>query len=284
MERESKMTGIEFNYHECFKGSLIRMKIRYPDDKESLNILRAKEETRVEWVLTLLIGFSNKLQADYGYNKTSAFHKVIHIMNWIPKEFYQNIEEWLNGQELSNIQYQGISIRKLAQIMDITIYDAIELMACIVRNSELQHYAGSLPHPKDGNRLIPLEYVPIEVTYNLSREDLLRIKFANKLNSIWHDEKYAHYKANQIMDGLPKELYTNIEEFIDDKHLSDIMYNNLSVNMVIYCIPGKKIKEWKKGKKNSGIGFIPAMEMMIKYVKKGYTDPLYLCNLFFKMM
>lgn len=259
---------IEFNYNESFKNNLKRMETRYPDDKKNLVILRAKEETRVEWVLTLLIVFRNKLQADYGYNKTSAFHKVIHVMNWIPKEFYQNIEEWLNGWELSNIQYQGISIRKLAQIMDITIYDAIQLMACIARNSELQHYSGSLPHPKDGNRLIPLEYVPIELTYNLSREDLLRIKFANKLESVWHDEKYEHYKANQIMDGLPEELYPNVEEFIDDKPLSDIMYNNLSVNMVIYYIPCKKIKEWKKGKKNSGIGFIPAMEIMIKYVKK----------------
>lgn len=56
---------IEFNYNECFKNNLKRMKTRYPDDKENLVILRAKEETRVEWVLTLLIGFRNKIQADY---------------------------------------------------------------------------------------------------------------------------------------------------------------------------------------------------------------------------
>lgn len=262
MERKSNIMEIEFNYNECFKDNLRRMRIQYPDDKENLNILRATEETRINYVLMLLIGFRNKLQADYGYSEAEALHKMIPIMNWIPKEFYQNIEEWLNGWELSNIQYQGISIRKLAQIMDITIYDAIQLMSCIVRNSELQHYAGSIPHPKDGNRLIPLEYVPIELTYNLSREDLLRIKFANKLNSIWHDEEWAHYKANQIMDGLPEELYTNVEEFIDDKPLSDIMYNNISINMIRYYIKGEKVTKWKQGKKNKGIGFIQTMEIM----------------------
>lgn len=276
--------GIEFNYNECFRDNVKRMKTKYPYDKENLVILMAKEKTRIFWIQALLFDFIDKLQADYGFSRAEALRKMIPVVNWIPEEFYRNIEEWLKGLELSDIQYHGMSIRKLVQVMDITIYDAMQLMACIARNTEMQHYSGSLPHPKDTDRLIPLEYVPVEVTYNLSREDLLRVKFANKLESIWHDDEYAHKKANRIMDGLPKELYPNIEEYIDGKPLSDIMYNNLSVNMVIYYIPGKKIKEWKKGKKNSGIGFLPAIETMVKYVKKGYTNPYYLYNLVFRMV
>lgn len=238
--------GIEFNYNECFRDNVKRMKTKYPYDKENLVILMAKEKTRIFWIQALLFDFIDKLQADYGFSRAEALRKMIPVVNWIPEEFYRNIEEWLKGLELSDIQYRGISISKLVQIMDITIYDAMQLMACIARNTEMQHYSGILPHPKDTDRLIPLKYVPIEVTYNLSREDLLRVKFANKLESIWHDDEYAHEQANKIMDGLPKELYPNIAEYIDGKPLSDIMYNNLSVNMVIYYIPGKKIKEWKK--------------------------------------
>lgn len=61
-------------------------------------------------------------------------------------------------------------------------------------------------------------------------------------------------------DGIPRELFPNVYEWIDDKPLSDIKYNGLSFNMIIqqyYDAHDKKLN------------FVEAVLVMFFFVKNG---------------
>lgn len=66
------------------------------------------------------------------------------------------------------------------------------------------------------------------------RRKVLKVNLCNKLLEVCgYHEREALYRAEQIVDGLPKELHKNIDEYIDGKELSDIYYKDITINNIM---------------------------------------------------
>ena len=86
--------------------------------------------------------------------------------------------------------------------------------------------------------------------------------------------EYAHHdffylQSKWLVENAPKELYQNINEYIDGKEISDIKIHGVSVpDIMNQFMPHKKIH------------FLDAMECMAYWKKNDYQNPNF-CKYFF---
>lgn len=77
-----------------------------------------------------------------------------------------------------------------------------------------------------------------------------------------YNHRFANYVAHGMIENLPEELYPNIEEWLDDREISEIPYGDLSI---------KRIMHWHKTRDGEPIvhPFTESAKAMGLYVKNG---------------
>lgn len=84
-----------------------------------------------------------------------------------------------------------------------------------------------------------------------------------KLKQVGFDDFWADDTANILIQNLPKELYINLHEWIDDEPISDIKYGGVSI---------KDIMEQDIKKLGYEHGFVDSAKAIIKYIKTDCED------------
>lgn len=84
----------------------------------------------------------------------------------------------------------------------------------------------------------------------------VRRKLTEVYGCIFHDW-WIEQTCKEMLDDMPKELYQNVWEWIEDKPISEIRVGELSI---------KQIMEYTKH------GFLDCAELMCRYVKRGCAD------------
>lgn len=72
-------------------------------------------------------------------------------------------------------------------------------------------------------------------------EELIRYRMTADLSDKLYDEGYGNYfglsgcraRAKRIIERAPKELYQNINEYIDGRELSDVQFNGVTVKEIM---------------------------------------------------
>jgi hypothetical protein len=75
------------------------------------------------------------------------------------------------------------------------------------------------------------------------------------------DVFFCKEEALYLMENIPEELIVNVEEWLDEKSLSDIKIHGVSVNDVFEMCKGRFIH------------FLSILKCFIEWKKTGYEDP-----------
>lgn len=116
-------------------------------------------------------------------------------------------------------------------------------------------------YPNDSieqNKIRALEKLPE------NRNTLMTINVRNKMiESLEYEEQFAINRAQRLMENMPEVLYPNIEEWIDDKPISDLVIGDVSI---------KRIMEQHKDIDGKIYGFVQCAFLMKDYVNNGCKD------------
>ena len=106
-----------------------------------------------------------------------------------------------------------------------------------------------------------------KVIFGLTIQD-----FANKIEEImggtWN-YAWCYNKAERIMLGLPEDLIQNVNEYLDDKPLTDIKVHGVSLLDIM-----------NQFGKNRPIPILAAMQCMVDWKKTGFYNKSY-CKTYF---
>ena len=108
-------------------------------------------------------------------------------------------------------------------------------------------------------------------------EELIRYRMAADLSDKLYDEGYGDYFglsgcrgfAKEVVEKAPKELYQNINEYIDGKELSDIKFYGISVKDIM-----------TQFEPEYSIDFLSAVRCICYWKDTNYADQLF-CRKFF---
>ncbi len=96
-------------------------------------------------------------------------------------------------------------------------------------------------------------------------EGMFKIFVANLFHRIMQggvSRSLAYSLTNEIINRLPEELYINVQEYIDEKPVSDIKYEGVSIKDIMEQYKDINLTE----------PFIDAAIAMIAYVESGCED------------
>lgn len=103
----------EFNEKMYFVGISDMMKKKYPNDEEVINKKRTEELVEQCRRKVLKINLCNKLLEVCGYHEGEAWYRAEQIVDRLPEELHQNIDEYIDGKELSDIYYKDLTINNI---------------------------------------------------------------------------------------------------------------------------------------------------------------------------
>lgn len=101
--------------------------------------------------------------------------------------------------------------------------------------------------------------------------EIFKCNLIDRIKKIGFKKDYAIDCANKITDIIPKELYGNIQEWIDDKPISDIKYKGISIKDIME-------QDIKYGVKHD---FFESLEAMMMYIQCGCRDKS-ICKKYFR--
>lgn len=93
--------------------------------------------------------------------------------------------------------------------------------------------------------------------------DVYRVNICRKMMEVYGcDNDFAIRKTERLMENMPRELLQNIEEWLDDEPISDVVIGEVSVKMIM------------EQHKEDGIihNFIDSLFVMKDYVNSGCVD------------
>ena len=99
-----------------------------------------------------------------------------------------------------------------------------------------------------------------------SEKSLMLDDFRDKIYYV-HEEtitlSYSRKWAERIVNNMPQELWPNIDEWIDDKPISDIKVHGVSIPDIMYHLS------------RGSVDFLSAMTRMIAWQDSGFPDKAY---------
>ena len=98
-------------YNEIYKV----IKNEYPQQKEEFYQLMTLHKTQQAIRFQLKRSMIQDIQKIFGYSYNSANCKASQLIDDLPEELFPNIEEWLSNEPISEIDYGGISIKKIME-------------------------------------------------------------------------------------------------------------------------------------------------------------------------
>ena len=100
-----------FAYQRMYK----LLKKEQPQKTEEFYTLMATQMTRDSIQFWLKKYTSDKIQKIYGWNSNIGDKEAAQLIDNLPEELYPNIEEWLNNEPISEIDYGGMSIKRIME-------------------------------------------------------------------------------------------------------------------------------------------------------------------------
>lgn len=123
------------------------------------------------------------------------------------------------------------------------------------------------------------ENMPEEWYIKKAKENIPRLMIQIFKGNIWYrlqqegaDIQFANRLSQKLIEDVPKELYQNIQEWIDEKPISDIKYGGISI---------KDIMEQDFVGMGIYHSFIESLMALLLYIEHGCKDKT-LCKNYFK--
>lgn len=123
---------------------------------------------------------------------------------------------------------------------------------------KILHQDVKLEHPNESEEWYKKE---IEKIIPSRIQDIFKSNIFFRFKQDGYNDVRADYWATKIINILPKELYPNIEEWIDEKPLSDIKYCGISIKDIMNHYLPQRI-----------IPFNRSIEAMLAFIESGSRD------------
>ena len=115
----------------AYKRIYNSLKKEYPqEDEEFYKLITAQkvEKTTRFWLKEYL---SDKIQEIYGCNYILGDKKAAKLIDNLPKELFPNVEEWLGGDPISEIDYGGMSIKRIMEQHKESLGRIYDFLTCL---------------------------------------------------------------------------------------------------------------------------------------------------------
>lgn len=104
----------KFDYDFMYKINLEMVHGMYKNKSEDFYHKEALKMTKAAKSEYINANMGKKLQ-ECGFGKTESGRKAKNFVSWLPEELYPNIIEWIEGKPISDIDYHGMSIKKIME-------------------------------------------------------------------------------------------------------------------------------------------------------------------------